>query len=126
MKSTKSKYIVCLVQESMSSLEHCSRPVIAAVHSACIGAGVSLITAADIRYCTEDAYFTVKEIDLGLAADVGALQRLPKVIGSQSLARELCYTGRVFDSKEALSSGFVSRVSERFFFFRCRYDSKSG
>lgn len=97
----------------MSSLEQCTRPVIAAVHSACIGAGVSLITAADIRYCTEDAYFTVKEIDIGLAADVGALQRLPKIIGNQSLAREWCYTGRLFDSKEALSSGFVSRVSGR-------------
>lgn len=95
----------------MSSLELCSRPVIAAVHSACIGAGVSLITAADIRYCTEDSYFTVKEIDIGLAADVGALQRLPKVVGNQSWARELCFTGRNFDSKEALSFGLVSRVS---------------
>lgn len=95
----------------MSALERCSRPVIAAVHSACVGAGVSLITAADMRYCTDDAFFTVKEIDIGLAADVGALQRLPKVIGNQSLARELCYTGRNFDSKEALSCGLVSRVS---------------
>lgn len=98
----------------MTALELCSRPVIAAVHSACIGAGVSLITAADIRYCTEDAYFTVKEIDLGLAADVGALQRLPKVVGNHSWARELCLTGRNFDSKEALTFGLVSRVSHSY------------
>lgn len=86
------------------------KPVIASIHSACIGAGVSLITAADIRYCTEDAWFTVKEIDLGLAADVGALQRLPKVIGNQSIVRELCFTGRKVDSKEAEKIGLVSRV----------------
>lgn len=88
------------------------KPVIAAIHSACIGAAVSLITAADIRYCTKDAWFTVKEIDLGLAADVGALQRLPKIIGNQSLVRELCFTGRNVDSTEALSCGLVGRVSK--------------
>lgn len=89
----------------------CTKPVIAAIHSACIGAGASLVTAADIRYCTDDAWFTVKEIDLGLAADVGALQRMGKIVGNQSLVRELCFTGRRFDSKEALSFGFVNRVS---------------
>lgn len=93
------------------------KPVIVAIHSACIGAGASLITAADIRYCTNDAWFTVKEIDLGLAADVGALQRLGKVVGNQSLVRELCFTGRKFDSKEALAIGLVSRVILLFFFY---------
>ena len=101
-------------QDSISSLERCLKPVIVAVHSACVGAGVNLITAADIRYCTEDAWFTVKEVDIGLAADVGALQRLPKVVGNASLARELCFTGRKFDSKEALSFGLVSRVGLSF------------
>lgn len=91
-------------------METCTKPVIAAVHSACIGAGTNLIAAADIRYCADDAWFTVKEIDLGLAADIGALQRLPKVIGNQSLVRELCYTGRKMDSKEAFSCGLVGRV----------------
>lgn len=80
------------------------------------------MSAADIRYCTEDAWFTVKEIDIGLAADVGALQRLSKVIGNQSLVRELCFTGRKFGSQEAIASGFVSRV--RLFsilFFYCEF-----
>lgn len=98
-------------KDAISSLEMCTKPVIAAIHSACIGAGASLVTAADIRYCTDDAWFTVKEIDLGLAADVGALQRMGKIVGNQSLVRELCFTGRRFDSKEALSFGFVNRVS---------------
>lgn len=97
-------------QDAISSLEICSKPVISATHSACIGAGASLASAADIRYCTEDAWFSVKEIDLGLAADVGALQRFSKVIGNQSLVRELCFTGRKFGSQEALACGFVSRV----------------
>lgn len=98
------------MQDSISSLENCQKPVIAAIHSACVGAGVNLIAAADIRYCSEDAWFTVKEVDIGMAADVGALQRLPKIIKSQSLLRELCFTGRKFDSKEAYESGVVSKV----------------
>lgn len=98
-------------QDAITALEVCLKPVIVGVHSACIGAGVNLITAADIRYCTDDAWFQLKEVELGMAADVGALQRLPKVIGSQSLARELCYTGRKFDSKEAFACGLVNRVS---------------
>ncbi|XP_018568512.1 delta(3,5)-Delta(2,4)-dienoyl-CoA isomerase, mitochondrial [Anoplophora glabripennis] len=99
-------------QKSITSLELCKKPVIAAVHSACVGAGVDMITAADMRYCTKDAWFQVKEVDIGMAADVGTLQRLPKVIGSDSLARELCYTARKMHADEALSSGFVSRVFE--------------
>lgn len=100
----------------MTSLEICSKPVIAAVHSGCIGAGIDMITAADIRYCTEDAWFTVKEVEIGMAADVGTLQRLPKVIGNQSLVRELCFTGRKFTSKEAFDFGLVSKVYFKFFF----------
>ncbi|XP_037724339.1 delta(3,5)-Delta(2,4)-dienoyl-CoA isomerase, mitochondrial [Drosophila subpulchrella] len=102
--------MIKLYQDSISSLEQCPKPVITAVHKACIGAGVDLITASDIRYCTEDAFFQVKEVDIGMAADVGTLQRLPKAVGSQSLARELCYTGRKFEAAEAHSSGLVSRV----------------
>lgn len=99
-----------LYQDSISSLERCYKPVIVAVHAACVGAGVDLITAADVRYCTRDAWFQVKEVDIGMAADVGTLQRLPKVIGSQSLARELCFTARKFKSDEAYDCGLVSHV----------------
>jgi len=104
--------IIKLYQDAITSLELCTKPVIAAVHSACVGAGVDLITATDIRYCTQDAWFQIKEVDIGMAADVGTLQRLPKVIGNQSLVRELCFTGRKFWSQEAHDCGLVSRVYE--------------
>ena len=88
----------------------CSKPVVAAIHNACIGGATNMVAFADIRYCTKDAWFQVREAALGLAADVGALQQLPKVIGSQSLVRELCLTARKFHSDEAKECGFVSRV----------------
>ncbi|XP_007180074.1 delta(3,5)-Delta(2,4)-dienoyl-CoA isomerase, mitochondrial [Balaenoptera ricei] len=97
-------------QETFSVIEKCPKPVIGAIHGGCIGAGVDLITACDIRYCTQDASFQVKEVDLGLAADVGTLQRLPRVIGNQSLVNELAFTARKMMADEALESGLVSRV----------------
>ncbi|XP_012149832.1 delta(3,5)-Delta(2,4)-dienoyl-CoA isomerase, mitochondrial isoform X2 [Megachile rotundata] len=97
-------------QDSFTAIEKCPKPVIAAVHNACIGAGIDMISAADIRYCTSDAWFQIKEVDIGLAADVGTLQRFPKIIGSDSLARELVYTARKFTSSEALQCGFISRL----------------
>ncbi|XP_018336060.2 delta(3,5)-Delta(2,4)-dienoyl-CoA isomerase, mitochondrial isoform X2 [Agrilus planipennis] len=102
--------LIRLYQQSMSSLEICKKPVLTGIHSACIGAGVDLITSADIRYCTNDAWFQVKEVDIGMAADVGTLQRLPRVIGSESLARELCFTARKFSADEAFRCGLVSKV----------------
>lgn len=99
-----------IYQDSITAVERCAKPVIMAVHHGCIGAGVDLITAADIRYSTQDAFFQVKEVDIGMAADVGTLQRFPKVIGSQSLARELCFTGRRFLAEEAERCGLISRV----------------
>ncbi|CAI9553079.1 unnamed protein product [Staurois parvus] len=97
-------------QESFSAIEKCTKPVIAAIHNGCIGGGVNLITACDIRYCSQDAWFQVKEVDVGLAADVGALQRLPSIIGNRSLVNELAFTARKMMSDEALNSGLVSRV----------------
>lgn len=97
-------------QDAFSSLETCPKPVIAAIHSACVGGGVDLICSADIRYCTSDSWFQVKEVELGLAADVGTLQRLPKIIGNQSLVRELAFSARKMFSEEALRSGLVSRT----------------
>ena len=70
-----------------------------------------MITACDIRFCSQDASFSVKEVDIGLAADVGTLQRLPKVVGNQSWVRDVCLTARTFDAKEALAQGLVSRIA---------------
>jgi enoyl-CoA hydratase/carnithine racemase len=96
------------LQNVITSLEICRKPVIAAIHGACIGGGIDLVCAADMRYCSDDAKFIVKEIELGLVADLGTLQRLPKLIGD-SIARELAYTGRLFAGNEAKEIGFVNR-----------------
>ncbi|XP_020794295.2 delta(3,5)-Delta(2,4)-dienoyl-CoA isomerase, mitochondrial isoform X1 [Boleophthalmus pectinirostris] len=102
--------IIGKYQETFSVIEKCPKPVIVAVHGACVGGGVDLITACDIRLCTQDAWFQVKEVDIGLAADVGTLQRLPKVIGSRSLVNELALTARKMYADEARDCGLVSRV----------------
>uniref|UniRef100_A0A8C9ZJH6 Delta(3,5)-Delta(2,4)-dienoyl-CoA isomerase, mitochondrial n=1 Tax=Sander lucioperca TaxID=283035 RepID=A0A8C9ZJH6_SANLU len=104
------RQIITKYQETFSVIEKCPKPVVVAVHGACVGGGVDLITACDIRLCTQDAWFQVKEVDIGLAADVGTLQRLPKVIGSRSLVNELALTARKMYADEAKSSGLVSRV----------------
>ena len=96
------------LQDVITSLEKCRKPVIAAIHGACIGGALDLTCAADIRYCSADANFVIKEIDLGFVADVGTLQRLPKLVGD-SMARELSYTGRPFSGVEAKEIGFVNR-----------------
>ena len=111
----KSMYLyhnVRQIQGLISCVEKCRKPVICCVHNACVGAGVDLITATDIRLCTSDAWFCVKEVDMGLAADVGTLQRLPRVIGSQSLVNELCLTARKMKSEEAERCGLVSEVHQ--------------
>ncbi|KAI8581648.1 hypothetical protein K450DRAFT_230520 [Umbelopsis ramanniana AG] len=97
-------------QAAFTAIEQCDKPVIAAVHNGCFGAGVDMITACDIRYATKDSFFCVKEVDVGLAADVGTLQRLPKVIGNNSLVRELCFTGRNLYAEEALQCGLINKV----------------
>ena len=97
------------LQEAFNALEKARFPVIAAVHGACVGAGVDLITACDIRLASEDAYFAIEEIHIGMAADVGTLQRLPKLI-APGLAAELAYTGRRFDAAEARQIGLVSQL----------------
>lgn len=103
--------IILDLQDTLTSLERCRKPVLAAVHGACVGGGIDLITCADMRYCSSDAYFTIKEIDIGMTADVGTLQRLPKLIG-EGMARELAYTGRKVDAAEARDIHLVNRVFE--------------
>lgn len=97
------------LQDALSSIERCRKPVLAAIHGACIGGGIDLITCCDMRYAAAEAYFSVKEIDVGMTADVGTLQRLPKLV-PDGIARELAYTGRRFDAAEAREIGLVNRV----------------
>ncbi len=107
----KLRRLILDLQDTLTSLERCRKPVLAAIGGGCIGGGIDLITCADMRYCSGDAFFTIKEIDIGMVADVGTLQRLPKLVG-QGIARELAYTGRRFDAAEAQSMGLVNRVFE--------------
>jgi enoyl-CoA hydratase len=101
--------VILDLQDTLTSLERCRKPVLAAVHGACVGGGIDLITCADMRYCSADAWFSIKEIDIGMTADVGTLQRLPKLVG-EGMVRELAYTGRKFDAAEARDIRLVNRV----------------
>ena len=98
-------------QHAFNAIERCPVPVIAAIHGACVGAGVDLIAACDLRLCSADARFCVKEIDLAVVPDVGTLQRLSHVIGYSATA-ELSYSAETFDAQRALALGLVSRVCE--------------
>lgn len=104
--------LIVKFQEAFTQVEQCEKPVIAAVHGRCIGAGVDLLSACDVRYAAASATFSIKEVAVGLAADVGTLQRLPKIVGNHSLLRELALTGRDFSAAEAQALGMVSRVFE--------------
>jgi enoyl-CoA hydratase len=96
------------LQDAFSSVENLRVPVIAAVHGACVGAGVDLIAACDLRYSSSDAQFCIKEVDLGIVPDLGSLQRLRHVLGQARLA-ELAYTAASFDGARAEQLGLVSR-----------------
>ena len=85
--------------------------MIAAIQGACIGAGVDLVTCCDMRYGAADAHFSVREIDVGMVADVGTLQRLPRLV-PDGIARELAFSGRNLDASEAKEIGLINRVFE--------------
>ena len=97
------------VQSTFTKLETLRIPVIMAIQGGCIGGGVDLVTAACIRYATADAFFCIQEINIGLVADVGTLQRLPKLI-PLGVVKELAYTGRRLSAQKALGYGLVNEV----------------
>lgn len=99
-------------QDCLTAVKKCSKPVIAAIHGHCLGLGVDLSLCADVRYAAADTAFAVKEVDLGLAADVGTLSRMPKVVGNGSWIWDVCLSGRGFQAQEAKEMGLVSRVCE--------------
>jgi enoyl-CoA hydratase len=98
-----------MLQESFSALEKARMPVLAAIQGGCVGGAVDMVTACDCRYATEDAFFVIQEINSGRTADVGTLQRLPKLI-PEGVARELAYTGRRMPAARAKEVGLVNEV----------------
>lgn len=102
---------ILAVQDSISAVERCRKPVIAAVHGRCIGGGVDLLSACDIRIAARDAVFSIRETRIGIIADLGTLQRLPHIIG-HGWTSELALTGRDFTAEEALKMGFVTRLCD--------------
>jgi len=97
------------MQEGLSCIESCRKPVVAAVHGKCIGAGLDMITACDIRLCTEDAEFSLREAAVGITADMGVLQRLSNICG-QGITRELAFTAKNITAKRAKEIHLVNET----------------
>ncbi len=97
------------LQHTFSVLEQARMPVLAAIQGGCVGGAIDMVTAADCRYATADAWFCIQEINIGMTADVGTLQRLPKIV-PEGIARELAYTGRRMPAQRAAEVGLVNEV----------------
>ena len=95
--------------DCFSALDEARFPIVCAIQGGCIGGALDLATACDIRVCSADAFFTVQEISIGMAADLGVLQRLPKIV-PQGVAREMAYTGERLGAERALAVGLVNAV----------------
>lgn len=100
-------------QACITAIEKCEKPVIAALHGWCLGLGIDISLCADVRICAKDTKFAVKEVDIGLAADIGTLSRLPKVVGNGSWVKDVCLSARQFGAAEAERVGFVSWVGSQ-------------
>lgn len=111
-RTAQQKHLRSLIQklqDAISSVERTRQPVIAAVHGKCIGGGIDLITACDIRLCSADALFSVREVKVAIVADLGTLHRLPRIVG-EGHARQLALTGEDIHAERALRIGLVNDV----------------
>ena len=109
LERTKLLKLIGDMQQATEGLARCHKPVLAAVQGWCIGGGLDLIAACDFRYCSQDAKFSLREVKVGIVADLGSLQRLPRLIGEGN-TREMAYTGMDVDADRALRMGLVNQV----------------
>jgi enoyl-CoA hydratase/carnithine racemase len=100
------------LHKCVQAIEKCELPVIAGIHGFCLGGAMSIIPFADIRICTKDAKFSIKEVDIGLTADLGALQKLTKQSGREGLIKKYTYTGEIFTGEDAMKVGIVDEIVE--------------
>ncbi len=103
-------YLARLMQAALSAIEQTRFPVIAAIQGACVGAGLEMAAACDLRFCAADAFFKIAEIDIGMMADVGSLQRLPKLL-PDAVVKQMAYTGMNLTAARAAAFGFVNEVT---------------
>jgi len=108
-RNERQRGLILKLQDSFSALEDSRVPILAAIQGACVGGAIDMVTACDMRYATENAFFSIAEVNIGMTADVGTLQRMPKLV-PEGIVRELAYTGRRWTAQEALTHGFLNAV----------------
>lgn len=102
---------ITLMQRAITSLMTCRKPVVASISGWCVGAGIDIICAADVRVCSSEATFSARAVRIGIVEDMGSLQRLPAIVG-EGAARELCLTGEDFGAAKAAALGLVNHVAD--------------
>ncbi len=111
-RASSLKSLISTMQLPILSIANFPRPVVCAVNGICVGLGVDIACACDIRVCSTDAKFSVREIKIGICADLGSLFFLPRICRSDSWVRDICFSGRFFTAPVAASQGLVSRVAD--------------
>ncbi len=108
-RNERQRGLILKLQDTFTALENARVPVLAAVQGACVGGAIDMVTACDMRYATENAFFSIAEVNIGMTADVGTLPRFAKLV-AEGIVRELAFTGRKWTAAEALQHGFVNAV----------------
>lgn len=111
--ATKIRRYIDEFQHCISAIERCEKPVVAALHGYALGLAIDIAVCADVRICAAETHFAVKEVDIGIAADIGTLSRLGKVVGNGSWIKDVCLSGRLFSAEEASRVGLVSWVAPK-------------